>query len=232
MPGTREHVDPVEGQRDTTRWKRVSKLEGLAISVCYFRLSGHHSDSPGSLKNHFALTKQQGNRTVVPHIQISMAKTKSKKPKVSGSAGANTATVDALKTVLADSYAIMAQSHLCHWNVEGPSFFALHTAFEQQYTELFTAIDEIAERIRALGAYSPGGLSSLAKLAEIKEQKEQASAVEMVKGLAVAHRKLIKDAANARDIAGDTGDTETEDLMIARIQLHQKTLWMLESFLK
>lgn len=63
--------------------------------------------------------------------------------------------VDSLRVVLADSYALMAQTHICHWNVEGPGFFALHAAFEGQYTELFTAIDEIAERIRSLGNYAP-----------------------------------------------------------------------------
>ena len=126
----------------------------------------------------------------------------------------------------------MGQTHLCHWNVEGPGFFALHTAFEQQYTELFTAVDEIAERIRALGSYSPGGLSSLASISGMKELGEKAKADVMVKHLADLHAKLIKDAMTARDIAADTKDKETEDMMIARIEVHQKTLWMLESYLK
>jgi starvation-inducible DNA-binding protein len=76
---------------------------------------------------------------------------------------------DGLNQVLADSYALMALTHLAHWNVEGPGFFALHTAFQTQYEELFTAIDEIAERVRALGAYATGGLDNLAKRAQIKE---------------------------------------------------------------
>lgn len=140
--------------------------------------------------------------------------------------------VDALRVVLADTYALMGQTHLCHWNVEGPNFFALHTAFEQQYTELFTAADEIAERIRALGSYSPGGLRSLADLADMNELSEKVIANKMVDSLAQDHKKLIKDASKTRDLAGDAGDSETEDLMIARIQLHEKTVWMLESFLK
>jgi starvation-inducible DNA-binding protein len=143
-----------------------------------------------------------------------------------------TSVVDALKQVLADSYALMGQTHLCHWNVEGPSFFALHAAFEEQYTELFTAVDDIAERIRALGAYSPGGLANLAKLSGMKELKENTKANDMVKHLATLHHKLIKDAATARDLAGDSNDKETEDMMIARIEVHQKTVWMLESYLK
>ena len=140
--------------------------------------------------------------------------------------------VDALKQVLADSYALMGQTHLCHWNVEGPSFFALHMAFETQYTELFTAVDDIAERIRALGAYAPGGLANLAELSGMKELKENAKDTEMVKHLATLHSKLIKDAITARDMAGDQNDKETEDMMVTRIEVHQKTLWMLESYLK
>ncbi|MCD8481460.1 MAG: DNA starvation/stationary phase protection protein [Verrucomicrobia bacterium] len=144
----------------------------------------------------------------------------------------NSKLQDALRVVLADTYALMAQTHLCHWNVEGPSFFALHAAFEVQYTELFTASDELAERLRALGFLAPGGLSSLAALAGIKELPEDCSDKDMVRGLAAAHEKLIRDASLARDLAGEAGDNETEDLMIARIQLHQKTLWMLTSYLK
>jgi starvation-inducible DNA-binding protein len=143
-----------------------------------------------------------------------------------------TSVVDALRQVLADSYALMGQTHLCHWNVEGPGFFALHTAFEQQYTELFTAVDEIAERIRSLGAYAPGGLGNLAALAGMKELGENEKVGMMVKHLASLHAKLIKDAIAARDIAADSEDKETEDMMIARIEAHQKTVWMLESYLK
>src|SRR6056297_2871651 len=99
-----------------------------------------------------------------------MAKTKQaskKSPKKKSSASPT--VVDSLRQVLADSYALLGQTHICHWNVEGPGFFALHTAFEEQYTELFTAVDEIAERIRSLGAYAPGGLNNLADLAGMKE---------------------------------------------------------------
>lgn len=140
--------------------------------------------------------------------------------------------VDSLRVVLADTYALMGQTHLCHWNVEGPSFFALHTAFEAQYTELFAAADEIAERIRALGAYSPGGLRSLADISGLNELDEQVHAEKMVASLVEDHSKLIKDAAKARDLAGEANDNETEDLMIARIQVHEKTVWMLKSYLK
>ena len=139
--------------------------------------------------------------------------------------------VDALRQVVADSYALMGQTHLCHWNVRGTGFFALHTAFEVQYTELFTAIDEIAERIRALGALAPGGLGNLAAMAGMPELEEDADAKAMVKHLADANRKLVQDMGKARELAAEANDPESEDLMIARTQVHEKTIWMLESFL-
>ena len=139
--------------------------------------------------------------------------------------------VDALRQVVADSYALLGQTHLCHWNVRGPGFFALHQAFEEQYTELFTAIDEIAERVRALGSLAPGGLGHLAQMAGMKELEEDAGAETMVQHLADSNRKLVEDLGKARDLAGEAGDSESEDLMIARIQVHEKTIWMLDSFL-
>lgn len=139
--------------------------------------------------------------------------------------------VKTLRKVLADSYALMAQTHLCHWNVRGPGFFALHTAFEMQYTELFTAVDEIAERIRALGKLAPGGLSSLAELSGIQELNEDSAAEAMVKHLTAINHKLVGSLTAARDAAEETGDAQTEDMMIARIQVHEKTIWMLESYL-
>ncbi|HSR88456.1 MAG TPA: DNA starvation/stationary phase protection protein [Pontiella sp.] len=143
----------------------------------------------------------------------------------------NKKVIDALRMVVADTYALIGQTHICHWNVRGPSFFSLHAAFELQYTELFTAVDEIAERIRALGALAPGGLSNLAEMAGIEEIAEDAPAQDMVKHLVKAHEKLLKDLAAARDLAGEAGDSESEDLMIGRIQLHEKTVWMLKSYL-
>jgi len=137
-----------------------------------------------------------------------------------------------LRQVVADTYSLLGQTHLCHWNVEGPGFFALHAAFEEQYNELFAAVDEIAERIRALNCYAPGGLNNLAQMAGFDEIQEKASDKEMVAHLAKLHRLCVKNCAAARDKAGDSGDTETEDLMIARIQVHEKTVWMLESYLK
>jgi starvation-inducible DNA-binding protein len=108
----------------------------------------------------------------------------------------------------------------------------LHTAFEQQYNELFVAVDEIAERIRALGALAPGGLANLAAMAGIDEIQEDASAKDMVNHLIKANEKLLADLSTARDRAGEAGDTETEDLVIGRTQVHEKTVWMLKSYLE
>ncbi len=137
--------------------------------------------------------------------------------------------VEALRQVVADTYALIGQTHICHWNVRGPSFFSLHMAFEQQYTELFAAVDEIAERLRALGSLAPGGLATLAKMSGIPEIQEDASARDMVEHLILANQHVIKNLAKARDLADDADDNETEDLMISRIRVHEKTIWMLES---
>ncbi len=139
---------------------------------------------------------------------------------------------NALRQVVADTYALIGQTHICHWNVRGPSFFSLHTAFEEQYSELFLAVDEIAERIRAIGALAPGGLANLAKLAGIEEIAEDASAKDMVSHLIVANEKLLTDLRTARDLASEANDSESEDMAIARIQVHEKTVWMLRSFLE
>ena len=152
--------------------------------------------------------------------------------KTSTQTGKNKCLSENLNQVLADSYALMSLTHLAHWNVEGPGFFALHTAFQMQYEELFTAIDEIAERVRALGAYATGGLDNLARKAQMKEFSSPLPQEDYVRLLMAANEKLVADAAQARDVAGEANDPETQDLMIARITLHQKTIWMLKSFLK
>lgn len=144
----------------------------------------------------------------------------------------NKPLVDALRLVVADKYALIGQTHICHWNVRGPAFFSLHAAFESQYTEIFTAVDNVAERIRSIGSLAPGGLENLARMSGIGEIAENSSAEEMVGHLIVANQKLITDLRAARDLAAEGGDSESEDLMIARIQVHEKNKWMLTSFLE
>jgi starvation-inducible DNA-binding protein len=119
-----------------------------------------------------------------------------------------------------------------HWNVEGSSFAQLHLLFEQQYTELFTAIDEIAERLRALGAYAPGTLKEFLLLSSISEDKKRPDSKGMILRLRDAHRQSAKSAQAAKEIATRAKDDETVDLMVGRITVHEKQAWMLTSLLK
>jgi len=141
--------------------------------------------------------------------------------------------VEGLQTLLADSYALLGQTHLAHWNVEGPNFFSLHAAFQSQYEELFSAVDEIAERLRALDVLAPGGLKTLAKASSIQEMAvETTPAKDYVAHLVECHEIVLGTAHELREASGTADDLETQDLVIGRIQVHQKTLWMLKSFLK
>jgi starvation-inducible DNA-binding protein len=140
--------------------------------------------------------------------------------------------IEGLNLVLADSYALMALTHLAHWNVEGSDFYALHKSFQEQYENLFEAIDEIAERVRALDAYAIGGLNTLAKTAGIEEFKSPMPARDYLAALIVAHEKVVDDLARVRDLAGEVNDLQTQDLMIERLTWHEKTTWMLKATLK
>lgn len=144
----------------------------------------------------------------------------------------HSSVVKALNLLLADSYALMANTHYAHWNVEGTGFFSLHKAFEEQYEHLFKAIDEIAERVRALDAYAIGGLRNFATESGMEEFNKPLAAKDYVAGLIVAHEKTLTDAVAVRDAAGTANDLETQDLAISRIQWHQKTVWMLKSYLR
>lgn len=138
-----------------------------------------------------------------------------------------------LKTLLADSYALMAQTHVAHWNVEGPHFFHLHAAFQTQYEELFTAVDDIAERLRALDVMAPGGLKTLGKMSKMAELDDgPAPAKDFVAHLVEGNELVVATAMELRGACEKAGDLETQDMVIARIQVHEKTLWMLKSFLK
>lgn len=144
----------------------------------------------------------------------------------------DSAVVKGLNLVLADSYALLANTHHAHWNVEGPGFFSLHQAFQEQYENLFEAIDEIAERVRALESFPTGGLRHFANEAGLEEFKNPTTAKDLVAGLIVGHEKTLGDAIQTRDAAASANDLETQDLMIKRLQWHQKTLWMLKSYLR
>lgn len=155
------------------------------------------------------------------------------KKKHAASRSATTATVVAgLNQLLGSSYALMANTQFAHWNVEGTDFFSLHEAFQMHYENLFAAVDELAERVRALDAYAIGGLSRFSRLSGFPELVAPASARDLVAALVVAHEKVAADAAALRDASGAAHDQETQDIAIGRIQWHEKTIWMLRSFLK
>jgi starvation-inducible DNA-binding protein len=136
-----------------------------------------------------------------------------------------------LSSLLADSYTLYLKTHNYHWNVTGPLFNTLHTMFETQYTELATAVDEIAERIRALGVTAPGSYREFAALTTIEESKGGESAEEMIRGLVDGQEAIVRTARNAFPAAASAGDEPTADLLTQRMQIHEKNAWMLRSML-
>ncbi|WFE67856.1 DNA starvation/stationary phase protection protein [Thiomicrospira sp. R3] len=136
-----------------------------------------------------------------------------------------------LSQLLADSYILFLKTHNYHWNVTGPMFQTLHTMFEQQYTELFTAVDEIAERIRALGEKAPGSFQAFNQLSQIKEETATPSAQAMIKNLVLGQEAVTKTAREISKIAAQASDEPTLDLLTQRMQVHEKNAWMLRSLI-
>jgi len=133
--------------------------------------------------------------------------------------------------LLADSYTLYLKTHNYHWNVTGPMFTTLHTLFETQYTELALAVDEIAERIRAVGKPAPGSYSEFAALARIKEASGVPKAEEMIRDL-VSDQAIVTETAKALlATAEKAGDPATADLATRRIEVAEKNAWMLRSHL-
>jgi starvation-inducible DNA-binding protein len=140
--------------------------------------------------------------------------------------------VDGLSRVLADTYSLYLKTHNFHWNVEGPMFNSLHQMFMEQYTELWTALDAIAERIRALGYPAPGTYKQFAKLTSIEETDGVPEAMDMLRLLVAGHEAVTRTARAAFPAAEKGGDESTVDLLTQRLQVHEKTAWMLRSLLK
>ena len=136
-----------------------------------------------------------------------------------------------LTKVLADSFAVYQKTHGYHWNVRGPEFFSLHNLLEQQYREIWAALDEIAERIRALGELAPQSGTAYANLTSIKDGDPEKEAPEMLKELVKDHGTLIATARAALDAADEAGDEATVDLLTQRLAAHEKAAWMLRSSL-
>ena len=138
---------------------------------------------------------------------------------------------EGLSKLLADSYTLYLKTHNFHWNVEGPLFNTLHLMFEGHYTELATAVDEIAERIRAIGVKAPGSYSAYAALASVTEAEGNESAEEMIRQLVVGQETVVRTAREAFTAAEDANDEPTADLLTQRMQIHEKNAWMLRSML-
>lgn len=136
-----------------------------------------------------------------------------------------------LAKVLADSYSLSIKTHNYHWNVTGPQFNALHTMFEGQYTELAAAIDEIAERIRALGHLAPGSFREFAALTSIGDGDGSQNAEAMVRDLVKGQETVARTCRELFPAAEEAGDQPTCDLLTVRMQTHEKTAWMLRSML-
>jgi len=136
-----------------------------------------------------------------------------------------------LSRLLADSYTLYLKTHNYHWNVTGPQFNTLHLMFEQQYTELATAVDEIAERIRALGIKAPGSYAEFSDLTSIDEGTGTESAEEMIRQLVLGQETVARTAREAFPAAEQASDEPTADLLTQRMQIHEKNAWMLRSML-
>ncbi len=134
-----------------------------------------------------------------------------------------------LSRLLADTYTLYLKTHNFHWNVTGPMFNTLHLMFEQQYTELATAVDEIAERIRALGEAAPGSYSQYAELSSIGEETGVPSAEDMIRQLVADQEAVVRTARSVFPAAEAASDEPTADLLTQRMQVHEKTAWMLRS---
>lgn len=138
---------------------------------------------------------------------------------------------EGLGELLADTYTLYLKTHNFHWNITGPRFRELHLMFEEQYTELAVAVDDIAERIRTLGFPAPGTYSQFASLASIKETSGVPSANEMVQILTEDNESVVRTSRRILPSAQDVGDESTASLIADRMVVHEKTAWMLRSLL-
>ncbi len=142
------------------------------------------------------------------------------------------AIADGLSRLLADSYTLYLKTHNYHWNVTGSMFTNLHTLFETHYLDLATAVDEIAERIRALDKPAPGSYTAFQALATVKEETGTPNATTMIQNLVADQETLVRTAREVMAIAEKAGDQPTADLLSDRMTLHEKNAWMLRSLLE
>lgn len=136
-----------------------------------------------------------------------------------------------LSKLLADTYTLYLKTHNFHWNVTGPMFQTLHLMFEQQYNELALAVDQIAERIRALGFPAPGTYKEFSKLSSIGEEEGELNAEDMIRKLVEGQEAVVRTARSVFPVVDKASDEPTADLLTQRMQVHEKTAWMLRSLL-
>ena len=139
------------------------------------------------------------------------------------------AVAEALSDVLGDTYALTLKTHICHWNVEGPLFYALHNLTEEQYEDMFKAADELAERIRALGLLTPMKMKTILNDTVVDELGDRPSAGDMCKALAEDHTRLAHRLRAVIEIAESNKDAVTADMATARAAFHEKAAWMLNA---
>lgn len=139
---------------------------------------------------------------------------------------------EGLKRLLADSYTLYLQTHNFHWNIEGPQFRELHLMFEEQYTELAVAVDDVAERIRALDVPAPGTYKEFARLSSIDEVEGVPDATAMLALLTKGHEQVVKTCREVLKLAQAATDESTASLASDRMRIHEKTAWMLRALSK
>ncbi|NFV81819.1 Dps family protein [Magnetospirillum aberrantis] len=145
--------------------------------------------------------------------------------------GARKQIGDGLARLLADTYTLYLKTHNFHWNVKGPMFNTLHLMFEQQYNELALAVDLVAERIRALDFPAPGSYAAFARLTSLKEEEGVPSAEDMIRILVKDQEAVVRTARSIFPVVDEAHDEPTADLLTQRMQVHEKTAWMLRSLL-
>jgi starvation-inducible DNA-binding protein len=142
------------------------------------------------------------------------------------------AIADGLARLLADTYTLYLKTHNYHWNVTGPMFNTLHLMFETQYNELALAVDQIAERIRALGHPAPGSYRAFSRLSSIQEEEGVPPAEEMIRQLVIGQETVVRTAREIFPTVDRANDEPTADLLTQRMQIHEKNAWMLRSMLE
>jgi starvation-inducible DNA-binding protein len=183
-------------------------------------------------KTHKTLTQYRDKETFMAQQKVQTMDRQVQTIDIGIDANMRKAIVEKLGRILADSYTLYLKTHNFHWNVTGPMFRDLHLLFEEQYTELASAVDEIAERIRTLGAPSPGTYREFQRLTQIKEPEGVPPAVEMIAELTADHETVSRAIREALPVVQEADDDSTDSLLADRLAVHEKTAWMLRTLLQ